>query len=189
MKRTSTDWPPECCVPAFFEAALGILGYSSPERAIMSRGLNVHVGPADENPFDLDVSVDPYSRGLDPVRSVDAIEAFFARVAPSIGFCYVPFNKIAFEMYQEVARQALINGCVVGVGLCPKTLTLPALTDRRHVIRLCKVEGEHAYFVDDSKSEPAQVRALWETIEHAVKVVNGGFWILGARKSLSLEYC
>lgn len=119
--KIDTTWPSNCCVPAFFDGAMGTLGASAQagvSRADIAKALDVVVAPYDDNPYGLATSIDPSEWGVSPEKAAKRFPSFASLYdqSESIEFKYFGLNQIIFGMFEDFLREADDRGLHVGIG-------------------------------------------------------------------------
>lgn len=182
-------WPPHCCVAAYVDAAVRILGGTVSDRVSLARELGTTTDPGMENPWHLPVTSEPLSLGVTAMAARQRLPQILQRIDQKLVFRHVPFATIAFEQYPEVFEQALSRGCVIGVGFDYTRLFGDAVT-ARHVAR-ASVGGssqEVLLFDDSHRALRSVATVAWPALEQAILAIDDGFWIIGERGATSLNH-
>lgn len=178
------DWPPDCCVAAFFHAAVGKLGGALPDPRQLALLLETRVLKGRSNPWTLPETSEWKEVGVLPSTAIRVAPALLGAVLPGVGFLHVRLNTILPDMEVDVMREALARGCVVGLGMrlddgdtrCPL----------RHLFRVHSLSGKQLSLIDDMSA-----MAVSCDIEAAMTKsfrAEGGLWIMGPQQSLQLPY-
>lgn len=178
--NTSASWPPHCCVAAFVVAAIHSILDLSLDRALVARAIGTRVGPEDRNPFGLQVTLDPELLGVTRPAAEGRLPSLLKEFDSRLTFQHTPFNTVTLGLFDEVLRSLTSKAVVVGVGLRWDCLIGQA-HQSRHVCRAQPAEGpEEVILLDDSSGIPPHpYRFRWETVEHAVRHLGDGFWLIG----------
>src|SRR4051794_6113674 len=83
-------WPSETCVTAWVVAAIGQLGYASPEPRDFARRLGTRVGPGAANPWDLEVTTDRAQVGVSAVAAEQRLPSILREIDATLSFRYAP---------------------------------------------------------------------------------------------------
>lgn len=187
--RPQAAWPDHCCVAAFVWTALRMSGVPVPDRDDIARRLGTCVGPLDDNPWSLTVVADPQMRGVPSAAAENAIPSLLLDLNLPLCFPHVSFASVTLGLYEELLSEAVLSGCIAGVGY-----DHAMLTQRKGVSRhVCRVQpGErtdHVRLIDDATGDPPTTREVsWLRLEQAVRSLGDGFWLLGEQDALSLTY-
>jgi hypothetical protein len=189
-EKLQNTWPPFCCAAAFVVAALEKLGHSNIERESLARRLEIAVAPASRNPWGLKVEVDPNSQGLTVAAATDRIPRVLKAYNPELSFRHLYLSQITLGLVEDVLVQADRQGCVVGIGYDFNRLGAQSTAERRHVARIePAADSEHVVILDDSVSRsPLRQMVRWFELLPAVNAINDGYWLIGTRAQMSLDY-
>ncbi len=180
--------PPHSCVVTFVASALQEYVQTC-DLARLAHLLGMRVGPEDANPWNVPIEPDPSLRGITLDRFERAVPSVLLTYAPELRFRYVPFNTIAFGLYDAVLEAALAASCTIGVSYNYAHLQRNAGTVR-HVSRVCRAEFPHHVILSDTTgTDPNDTsRIHWENLCAAVNDISGGYLIIGHARSMSLDY-
>lgn len=185
MNLNNEDWPPYCCVPAFFDAALRKLGFQVPVREILAKKLGVTVAPHAPNPWGLAVARDEESSGVTALGAALAARAILAEIDEDLAFRHVSFKTIAFGLYADVAIKALTRDIEVGIGLGRTAPVSSGQIYERHVMHVVGVENDGICLRDDCTPSRASSSILsWDDLEPRVLSVSSGFWMVGRQQDM-----
>ncbi len=188
MKAQREAWPPYCCVPAFVDAVLRQFGVESPSPQILAQTLGVTVPDGIANPWALPLASSEVQAGLTPSKARSSINRLLVRWAPQLRMRHVPFSAIAFELYADVAGQALQRHVAVGIGLDWGALQGDGRSVHRHLLRLLDANALSARLYDDSLSAKAVAfDVAWDDLEHSVQAVQDGLWLIGPVSALHFD--
>lgn len=182
-------WPPCCCVAAFVETALLQLGFSVSDRGSLARELGIKVGIEKLNPWNLNIVKEPRYEGLTVSEAIINIPKVLNGYSSELSFRHIPFNKIAFGLFNEVLHEAYKKKFVIGVGFNSEIINKrPGII--RHVTRIEPLPDHlKATLLDDSLgSLPPSINVDWILLEEAVYSVDDGFWIIGCADIINLEH-
>jgi hypothetical protein len=185
-----TEWPPQCCVPAFLNAAL--LAHKVPvvAPAVLPGMLGVRVAPGDVNPLELPVARPSEPPGVTADDASKAIAAILRDLDAPIRFRHVRLKEITFELYENVLEEALRRGLTVGVGVdYAKLAATPRHVSALHVFRITRImRGEVTLFDDSRECKPSNIHTPWIMVEAAALAVNDGFWLIGPPSDLNFAH-
>lgn len=176
-------WPPQCCVPAFVNAALIVLDQKFKAPQALPVLLDVKVLPFDDNPLGLNVAGEINQAGVSSKQAAIKLKDILKDTKPKLDFFYVGSNHVSFGLHEEFIKDILEQGAVIGLGLDYNILTSQtpnADLNFRHVLRVIGVKGHTIELFDDSFENEIQTHlvSLGNAIL-AMQAVNGGYWILG----------
>lgn len=188
-QKPMEPWPSECCVAAFVVAALAQLGYSGTDRVGLARRLGTRVGPDKPNPWGLTVESDPKLVGVQVADAKRLVPPVLKEFNDDLCFRHVPFSKITLGLFAELLNQILSRGAIAGIGFNYAPFVGRSDT-LRHVVRIIPTsDAEKVMLLDDTVgSPPREFLATWAELIPQVHAVSDGFWIIGRRGSMRLDY-
>lgn len=182
-------WPPQCCAIAFISKARELLLHDRFDPKVIAHGLDVRVGPGDNNPWKLNVENNAHLQGARPSDLQNKWGEVFGS-APLFSFRHIPFSTVSFGLYWEVGAEALASGLVVGLGFdysCISGGNSASHVCRVEAITQTKGDSYDVSIVDDFQNGLRRIERS-ETLEPAVRSVEGGFWLVGDRAKMHLPY-
>lgn len=183
--RISSRWPPQCCVPAFVDAALRQLGVVPPERTELAKQIGVQVGPNEGNPFGLDTAESNRERGVTVEVATLTINRLLEKMRCDLAFRHIRLHEIALDGGISVLQEALGRQLAVGVGVDYQRISRGPSPETRHVLRVLGLAEQRVTVVDDSGEDSRGTFELpWDELEMAIRAAADGFWILGVANAL-----
>ncbi len=180
------QWPPQCCVPAFFHAALQAYAIPFAAPAALPAMLGVKVGESDANPLELPIARNGEPRGVTASAAKEQIPRILTDIEAPLVFEHWPLNTIPFGLYTDVVEDSLSWNLVLGVGVDFSLFPNAKVSNSTlHVFRITSKVGNKFYLHDDShECRPPQLVVSAEELERGMIAAKDGFWIIGPAASL-----
>ena len=128
-------------------------------------------------------------RGITASDAARSINGLLCELEVSVAFRHVRLQEVTLGLYEDVLREALDRGLVVGLGVDHSRLASDArLSQALHVFRVVTFKDRQVILFDDSREcDPPEFARSWDEVERAVLSTSDGFWLFGPAPALALS--
>ncbi len=132
---------------------------------------------------------DSKARGVLVSEAMIRLPSVLKEYDENLAYRHLPFREVTLGLFGEVVETAIQNGCVIGVGYDHAKLE-GKQDEHRHLARIVANRGhDEIQLADDYVGRPAPLITVnWAELESAVYRVDDGFWIIGHRDAIQLDY-